>query len=41
MVRVYNKKNDEEITFGELTKEDKTTFKVHSSSTAFKKKEYK
>lgn len=37
MVRVYNKKTKKEVSFGELTKETKTLFKIHSSSIIFKK----
>lgn len=40
MVKVYDKKTDTEVTFGELTKDLKTYFMVHSSSLKFKKKEY-
>ena len=40
MVRVYNKKTEKEETFGELIKNLKTYFKVHSSSKKYKKTEY-
>lgn len=39
MVKVYDK-NDNEVEYGEIIKENKTSFKIHSSSIIFEKVKY-
>ena len=40
MVKVFEKKSDKLITFGELVKQTSKIFVIHSSSKVFKKSTY-